>query len=140
MRLWCEEPPCKVTTWCNSCGVITLKRQFDLGLGWKFKRLHKSQYWTLLKFWRDENPCKFTAQCRQLLQSYHIHKVVWPWASLVSDLLENILVKLQHDACNSQGVIVFTRQLDLELVWQFKMVTQRLTSNSSNMLMWRTSL
>ncbi len=39
--------------------------------------------------------------------------------------VENNPVKLQHDAFNSWWVITFTRQLDLQLVWKFKKVTQR---------------
>ncbi len=51
---------------------------------------------------------------------------------LVRDFdVENISVKLQNDAANSCRVIVFTRQLDLELVWKFKKVTQKSMSNSS---------
>ncbi len=77
---------------------------------------------------------------------YHIHKklqdaAIWTWPiskgqkdqtkvniELVRDFdVENIL-KLRNDPCR---VIVFTRQLALELVWKFKKVTQRSMSNSS---------
>ncbi len=81
---------------------------------------------------------------------YHIHKelqdaaiLTWPSSKgqkcqtkvnieLVRDFgVENISVKLQNDTGNSCRVIVFTRQLDLELVWKFKKVTQMSLSNSS---------
>ncbi len=53
---------------------------------------------------------------------------------LVRDFdVENISVKLQNDTGNSCIVIVFIRQIDLELVWKLKKVTQRSISNSSVM-------
>ncbi len=51
--------------------------------------------------------------------------------------VENISVKLQHDACNCLGVNVFTRQPDLDQVWKFKKLTQRSTLNSIKILMCR---
>ncbi len=55
---------------------------------------------------------------------------------LIQDFdVENISVKLQKDTGNSSRVIVFTRQLDLEIVWKFKKVTQRSMSNSSEIFM-----
>ncbi len=85
---------------------------------------------------------------------YHIHKklqdaAIWTWPisngqkgatkvniELVRDFdVENISVKLQNDTGNFCSVIVFTRQLDLELVWKFKNVTQRSMSNLSEIVM-----
>ncbi len=55
---------------------------------------------------------------------------------LVQDFdVENVSVKLQKDTGNCCRVIVFTRQLDLELVLKFKKVTQRSMSNSSKIFM-----
>ncbi len=70
---------------------------------------------------------------------YHIHKklqdaAIWTWPilkcqkgqtkgniELVHDFdVENISLKLQNDTGNFCRVIVFTRQLDLELVWNSK--------------------
>ncbi len=85
---------------------------------------------------------------------YHIHKklqdaAIWTWPiskgqkgqttvniELVRDFdVENINVKLQNNTGNSGRVIMFTWQLDLELVWKFKKVTQRSMSNSSEIFM-----
>ncbi len=84
---------------------------------------------------------------------YHIRNglqdaTIWTWPSskgqkgqtkvnieLVWDFdVENISVKLRNDTGNSCKVIVFIRQLDLELVWKFKKVTQRSMSNLSKIL------
>ncbi len=102
---------------------------------------------------RTSLPVKLhTTWCRHILMHYHIHKelqdaAIWTWCSskgqkvnikLVRDFdVENIIVKLWNDTGNSYRVIIFTRQLDLELVWKFKKVTQRSTSNSFIILMWR---
>ncbi len=51
--------------------------------------------------------------------------------------VENISIKLQHDACNCWGVNMFTRQPDLKQVWKFKKVTQRSKSKLSKILRWR---
>ncbi len=83
--------------------------------------------------------CKVTTWCRHILRHYHIHKelqyaAIWTWPSSngqkghtkvnieqVRDFdVENICVKLQKDTGNSCRVIVFARQLDLELVWKVK--------------------
>ncbi len=86
--------------------------------------------------------------------NYNIHKelrdtAIWTWPSskgqkgqtkvnikIIRDFdVENISVKLQNDTGNSCRVIVFTRQVDLELVWKFKKVTQRSMSKSSKIFM-----
>ncbi len=85
---------------------------------------------------------------------YHIHKklqdaVIWTWPiskgqkgqtkvniEFVWDFeVENISVKLQNDTGNSCRVIVFTRQIDLELVRKLEKVTQTSMSNSSEIFM-----
>ncbi len=81
---------------------------------------------------------------------YHIHTelqdaAIWILPSskvkkvnieLVQDFdVENNSVKLQKDTSNSCGVIVFTRQLDRELVWKFEKVMQSSMSNSSEIFM-----
>ncbi len=85
---------------------------------------------------------------------YHIHKklqdaAIWTWPiskgqegqtmvkiELVRDFdVVNISVKLQNDTGSSCRVIVFIRQLDLELVWKFKQVTQRSMSTFSEIFM-----
>ncbi len=81
---------------------------------------------------------------------YHIHKelqdaTIWTWPSskgqtkvnfeLVRDFeVKNIFVKLPNDTGNSCRVIVFTWQLDLEIVWKFKKITQRSMLNLSVIL------
>ncbi len=76
----------------------------------------------------------FTRSCKML--------PIWTWPSskghtkvnieIIRDFdVENICVKLQKDTGNSCRVIMFTRQLDLELVWKVKKVTQSSMSNSS---------
>ncbi len=101
-----------------------------------------------------KNICIVTTWCMQFLRSYRVHKATWPWASfkvkkehtnvnieLVQDVdVENIPITLQHHTSNTRGVIIFTKQFDFEVVWKLKKVTQRSTSNSSEMLMWRTLL
>ncbi len=133
--------------------------QPELGLVWKFKNIEVFQefYVKNILGWNsnEENitTCKVTTWCRHILSHYYIHKELqdaanWTWYSskgqkgqpkvnikLVRDFdVENISVKLWND---TGRVIVFTRQLDRELVWKFKKVTQRSTSNSSVILMWR---
>ncbi len=54
--------------------------------------------------------------------------------------VENIPVKLQHGTCYSWVMIKFTRPFDLGLVWKFKKVIQRSTSNVTEILMWWTLL
>ncbi len=49
--------------------------------------------------------------------------------------VENISVKLRNNTASSCRVIVFTRQLDLELVQKVKNVIQRSMSNSSEIFM-----
>ncbi len=85
---------------------------------------------------------------------YHIPKklqdaAIWTWpisksqkgqtkvnTNLIRDFdVENISVKLKNDTGNSCRVIVFTMQLDLELVWKFKKVTQRSMLNLSAIFM-----
>ncbi len=81
---------------------------------------------------------------------YHIHKKLQDAAfehdlfqkvkkvniEIVWDFdVENIFAKLQNDTGNSCRVIVFTRQLDLQIVWKFEKVTQRSMSNSSEIFM-----
>ncbi len=85
---------------------------------------------------------------------YCIHKklqdaAIWTWPiskgqkgqtkvniELIKDFdVENISVKLQNDIGNSCRVIVFTRQLDLELVWKFEKVKQRSMSTSPEIFM-----
>ncbi len=71
---------------------------------------------------------------------YHIHKelqdaAIWTWPSSKGQKgqtkvnidfdIGNICVKLWNDIGNFCRVIMFTRQLDIELVWKFKRVTQR---------------
>ncbi len=95
--------------------------------------------------------CQVTTWCMQFLRSC-VHKATWPWASLTVQKnhtkiniklvryvdMENIPMKLQHHTGNTWGVIAFTWQLDHELDWKFKKVTQRSTSNLSKILMWKT--
>ncbi len=78
----------------------------------------KKKYWIELKW------------CMQFLRSYCVHKATWPCTSLKVPKghtkvnikliwyvdVENIPIKLQHHTSNTWGVIMFTRQLDLELV------------------------
>ncbi len=84
------------------------------------------------------------------MRHYHIHNelqdaAIWTWPSSKGQTkvniklvwhfdVENIFVKLRNDTGNSCRVIVFTRQLDLELVWKFKNVTQRSMSNSAKIV------
>ncbi len=48
----------------------------------------------------------------------------------------NILVKFGNDARNSESIIAFIRQFDLDLVSIIKGVTQMLTLNLSEIFMW----
>ncbi len=51
---------------------------------------------------------------------------------------ENIPVDARSNKSNQSIVIPLTRQFDLDLVWKFATVTERSTSNSSELLMVRT--
>ncbi len=124
---------------CNFWGEIVFTRSIDLGLDWKFKMV--TQRSTSNFRWNSDEEnittCKVTTWCRQILRHHHIHKelhhaAIWLWPNskgqkgqtkvnikLVQDYdVENISVKLQHDACNCWGVIMFTRQPDFEQVWK----------------------
>ncbi len=88
-----------------------------------FKRSDKRQHQTRPRFWCGEYLCKITKRYWQFLQSYHVHKAAWHWASLKvlkrhtkvnvepvrDNYVENIQIKLQHDTSNLQRVIAFTR-------------------------------
>ncbi len=98
--------------------------------------------------------CKVTTWCRHILRHYHIHTelqdaTIWTWPrlkgrkgqtkvniKLVLDFdVENISVKLWNDTGNSCRVIVFRRQLDLELVWKLHLFVDlmvKLISHSCN--------
>ncbi len=140
-------------TW-NFWGVIAFTSHLTDDNIKSLKRSHIKLGWNS----NEENitTCKVTTWCRHILRHYHIHKElqdadIWTWCSskgqksqpkvnikLVRDFdVENISVKLWNDTGYFCRVIVFTRQLDLELVWKFKMVTQRSISNSSLILMCR---
>ncbi len=128
----------------------------------------KGQHCTRPRFWCGEYLCKITKQYRQFLQSYHVHKAAWPWASLKVQkghtkvnvelvqtfYVENIHVKLQHDTGNLWRVIELTRfqtppahppaQATTILFslrgLRGKKVTQASMSSTSKILMWGTSL
>ncbi len=118
---------------------------------WPWVSLKVQKYWSVPRVPCEEHPCKVTTWFRHILRHYLIHNelqdaVIWTWSSskgqtkvnieLVRDFdVENISVKLPNDTGNSCRVIMFTRQLDLEIVWKFKKVTQRSTSNSSAIFM-----
>ncbi len=46
------------------------------------KRSDKGHHWTCLRFWCGEYLCKITKRYWQFLQSYHVQKAAWLWASL----------------------------------------------------------
>ncbi len=87
------------------------------------KRSDKGQHRTRPRFWCGEYLCKITNCYKQFLQSYHVHKAAWYWASLKVQkdhtkvnveffrdfYVENIHVKLQHDTGNLWRIIAFTR-------------------------------
>ncbi len=91
------------------------------------QKVTEGKHQTCLRFWCRKYLCKVTKWCMQFLRSYCVHKATWPWASLkvqkghtkvIIELLWYIDVKntpLYHTS-NTWEVIVFTRQLDLELV------------------------
>ncbi len=103
--------------------------------------------------WRTY-PSKVTTWCRQILRRYQVYMAAWPWTTLKvqkvcikiniklgrNSNVEKIPVKLQHGTCNFRVVIAFTRLFDIGLYWKFKKVTQRSTSNMTEILMRRTSL
>ncbi len=141
-------------TW-NFWGVIAFTSHLTVDYIESLKRSNIKLSWNS----NEENITisKVTTWCRHILRHYHLHKelqdaaAIWTRCSLkgqkgqpkviiklVRDFdVENISVKLWNDTGNCCRVIVFTRQLDLELVWKFKKVTQRSTSNLSMILMCR---
>ncbi len=132
---------------CNFWGVIAFTRSFELGLDWKKKFKNVTQRSTsnltetLMR--RTSLPVKLQHDAVKFWAQWSSSKSQKGWTKVnikfIPDFdVENISVELQHDGCNSWGVIVFTRQPDLEQVWKFKKVTQRSISNLSDMLMWRT--
>ncbi len=154
-RFWCGEYLCKITkgywqllqsyrvhkaAWAwASLKVWKGHTKFNIKLVRNFyvKNIHVNLQHDTVNLWKV---IVFTRSSQML--------PAWTWCSskgqtkvnikLVRDFdVENIFVKLWNDTGNSCRVIVFTRQLGLELIRKFKKVTQRSTSNSSVILMWR---
>ncbi len=139
------EHPSNVTTWwMQSLWSYVIRRQLDLHLVWKFKSHSK----THPRFWCREHSCKDKIWCMQFLNSYH--KGIWHRARLTDEkghkigqcwtiprfYVVNTPLKLQYDANNFWWAILLTwyysmPAIGLELVWKFKKVRQRSTSNSS---------
>ncbi len=92
-----------VHTACNSWWVISLTRQFDQELlGWKFKKVKQMSILNpseIFAFWQSA--------CSKRSEKKVNITFVWDFD------VEKIPAKLQHNTCNSWGVIAFTRQLDL---------------------------
>ncbi len=124
---------------CNAWRVIAFTRPFDFGLDWKFKKVVQ---WSTSNFdeilmWRILLSVKlhdagkfrvvvmFTRRCCQLLPFDHDLdwnvKNVKQWSTLNSSkiLIWRICPCKVTWYGNSWGVIMFKRQLDLELVWKF---------------------
>lgn len=94
------------------------------------RKINNSDVWTTLPDWDflyEEHPYKVTICCMRFPASYHIHKEVWYRASLkVQNIytksmlnlseshsvnMENTIVKLKQNACNSEWVISFIKVL-----------------------------
>ncbi len=137
---------------CNSWRVIMFTKTFDLGLDWKFQKVIQRSTSNLTKIlmWRTLLPVMLqhdavtfrgiTAFRKSCHSPPFEHDLVWKVRKINIKLIrafdmENIPGKLWNDTGNSCWVIAFTRQIDLELVWKFKKVTQRSMLNSSEILM-----
>ncbi len=142
-KFWC------IIIFTRSCKLLPFEHDLPV-----VQKVYKGQHQTCLRFWYGEYLCKITKRYWQFLQSYRIHKAVWPWASLkvqkghtkiniklIQDFdVENTTIKLQLDTGNLWRVITFTRSSQMLSAWKFKNVTQRSRSNLVEILMNRTSL
>ncbi len=111
----------------NLWRVVTFTRPFQMLPAWNFKTVTQMSTSDLAEI--PTSLPVVTTWCRQILRYYHIEEelqeaAIWTWQKvnieLVQDFgVENISVNL-HEACYSWGVIMFTRQPDLEQVGRFK--------------------
>ncbi len=158
----CREHPYKFTTWyMQSTKSYHVHKVLPDAACWKFKKVtYIGQDQTWLEFWWVEHHSLYNYNMMQANSdalSYseeaarccHLNMTYFK-RSRRSDKgqhrthpifdVETISVKLRNDTGNSFRIIVFTMQLDIELVWKFKKVTQRSTSNLSEILMYRIPL
>ncbi len=122
--------------------VIAFTMSYQMLPAWKFIKVTQRSRSNLVEILMSRTSLPVQLQptwYRQILMLYHIQKklqdaAIWTWPiskgqtlvniKLVWDFdVENISEKFQNDTGNSCRVIVFTRQLDRELVWNFKNVT-----------------
>ncbi len=144
----------------NSEESSRLQRSLTLNYTESPKRLQRDQHKTWPKFWCRKNTSKATTWHIQFLRSYCIHKsfdlgLYWKFKKVTqrstSNLAEILMrrtslpAKWQHDAGKIWCIIIFTRSCKMQpfehdLIQKVKKVTQRSTSNSSEILMWRISV
>ncbi len=114
---------------CNLRRVITFTKSSQMLPAWKFKKVTQSSRSKLFEILMSRTSLPVELQ----------HDAGKIWCIIIFTRsckmlpFEHDLV--QKDTGNSCRVIVFTRQLDLELVWKVKKVTQRSMSNSSEIFM-----
>ncbi len=143
----------------NSEESSSLQGSLTLSYTENSKWLQRDQHKTWMKFWCEKNTCKATTWYMQFLKSYCIHKsfdlgLYWKFKKVTqrstSNLAEILMrrtslpVQLQYDADTFWGIIIFTRSCKMlpfehDLYQKVKKVRQRATTNSSEILMWRTS-
>ncbi len=154
LRFWCREHPCKVTRRCMQF-LKSYHVDKDIWIRTRLK-VQKGHTKFIVKVGQNSDvenlaPSNGTIWCNHIQGNYKIQKVLssttmWPWPSLKGQTKVNIKliwafdeeiipVKFRNDTSNSCRVITFTRQLDRELVWTFKKITQRSMSKLSEILM-----
>ncbi len=159
-RYWCGEYLCKITKWCWQ--FLQSYCVHKAGWPWDSRKVQKGHTKVNVEFIRDfhvENihvTLHDTGNLRKVIAFTSSSQMLPAWKFITvtqrsrSNLVEILMsrtslpVQLQHDAGKFWCIIIFTRSCKMlfenDLFQNVKKIRQRSTSNSSEILMWRTSL